>query len=72
MKKENKQFVKDLAYFSSIGFQVSFSVIIGFFLGQYLDKKFGTDPWLMYVCLVMGIAAAVRNVLLAIKRLKKL
>ena len=72
MKKENKLFVKDLAYFSSIGFQVSFSVLIGFFLGQYLDKKFGTDPWLTYIFIVMGIAAAVRNVLLAIKRIKRL
>ena len=26
---------------------IAFPVIIGTFLGQWLDKKFGTEPWLL-------------------------
>ncbi len=34
-------------------------VVMGFFfLGLYLDKKFGTTPWLMGVCLVLALAGA--------------
>jgi F0F1-type ATP synthase assembly protein I len=33
------------------------SIAIGYFFGSWLDKKFGTTPWLMLVFTLMGIAA---------------
>jgi len=70
MKRETKRSFRDLAYYSSLGFQVSFSIIIGVFLGFYLDEKFNTDPWLMLICLGLGIAAGYRNIGRAIKRIR--
>jgi ATP synthase protein I len=71
MKKENKKLAKELVYFSTLGLQVAFAIVIGYFLGQYLDKKFNTSPWLTYIFLVFGIIAGFKNIGLAIKRVEK-
>lgn len=34
---------------------------IGFFLGDWLDRRWGTGPWLMGVCLLLGLAAGIRQ-----------
>ena len=73
MKRETRRYIRDLAYFSSIGFQIVLSVLIGLLGGKYLDENvFNTAPWLTYIGLILGVAAAVSNVMLAIKKLKKL
>ena len=33
------------------------SPIIGFFIGRFLDGKFGTDPLLTYLFLILGFVA---------------
>ncbi len=71
MKRETTRTFKDLAYYSSIGLSVSFAVIIGLFLGVWLDKKFSTDPWLMLAGLGLGIAAGYRNIGHMIRKIKK-
>jgi len=71
MEKKNKKLAKELVYFSTLGLQVAFAIVIGFFLGQYLDKKFNTSPWLTYIFLVFGIIAGFKNIGLAIKRVEK-
>ncbi len=42
---------------STLGFNFAASVLIGFYLGRYLDNKLGTDPWLLILGLLIGIAA---------------
>ncbi len=36
--------------------------LVGFLIGNYLDGKFGTGPWLMIVFLILGAAASVKQV----------
>lgn len=37
-------------------------IIFGmFFLGNFLDKQFGTSPIFLFVCLMLGIGASFRN-----------
>ncbi|MBF0224551.1 MAG: AtpZ/AtpI family protein [Desulfobacterales bacterium] len=73
MKDDTKKFLREIAYFSSIGFSVSLSIFIGLFFGLYLDRSvFGTTPWCTLLFLGFGIAAAYRNILLAIKKSKNL
>ena len=56
MKKETKRYLKDLAYYSSLGFSVSLSIVIGLAIGDYLDRKvFNTTPWLTLIFLEFGI-----------------
>jgi ATP synthase protein I len=61
-----------MAFFSSLGLSVAFSIFIGLGLGLYLDRKFSTSPWWMLICLGLGIAAGYRNIGLAIKKSQKL
>jgi|WetSurMetagenome_2_1015567.scaffolds.fasta_scaffold761773_2 ATP synthase protein I len=72
LDKETRQTFRDLAFFSSIGLSVALSIFIGLGLGLYLDGKFSTSPWLMLICLGLGIAAGFRNIGLAIKKSRKL
>ena len=72
MKKETRKWIRELAFFSSLGFSVSLSIFIGLGIGVYLDRRFDTTPWLTLVFLAFGIAAGFRNIGLAIKKSRKL
>ncbi len=72
MDEDLKKTLKDLAYFSSVGFAMALSIAIGVVIGYLIDEKFGTDPWFLYVGLGLGIAAAFRNLYLMYQRAKKL
>jgi len=70
LKKRDWRNIKDLAYFSSLGLQVALSIFIGYGVGRYLDAKFDTQPWMTIIFFILGIAAAFRNIGLAIKKLR--
>jgi ATP synthase protein I len=72
MKKETLRSLRELAYYSSIGFSVALSIFIGLGIGVWLDRKFDTSPWLTLIFLGLGIAAGYRNIGLAIKKSRKL
>lgn len=60
-----------MSYFGSIGLQVALSIFIGYGIGRYLDERFDTDPWFTIIFFILGVAAAGRNIGLAIKKLRK-
>ncbi len=72
MKKETRLAIRELAYYSSLGFSVSFSIFIGLFAGVYLDRRFNISPWLTLIGLGLGIAAAFKNIALAVNKSRKL
>lgn len=71
MKRETVRTLKELAYYSSLGFQVALSIVLGLAAGVYLDRRFQTQPWLTLIGLGMGIAAGFRNIGLAIKKTRR-
>ena len=72
MKKETRKWIRELAFYSSLGFSVSLSICIGLGIGVYLDRRLDTSPWLTLVFLGFGIAAGYRNIGLAIKKSRNL
>ena len=72
MKKETRVWIRELAYYSSLGFSVSLAIFIGLGIGVYLDRRFDTSPWLSLVFLGFGIAAGYRNIGLAITKSRNL
>jgi len=42
--------------FGSFGFIMAASILVGYFLGSFLDKKLGTEPWLLIIFLFLAIA----------------
>ncbi len=71
MKKETGKTIRELGYFASLGMSVALAVFIGLFIGVWLDKKFETEPYLMFVGLAVGIAAGFNNIFKAAKKGKK-
>ncbi|MDY6905357.1 MAG: AtpZ/AtpI family protein [Thermodesulfobacteriota bacterium] len=71
MKDDTKQAVRDLAYYSSLGFSIVLAIFIGLFSGIYLDGKFGTQPVLTFVFLGLGIAAGFRNIFHAMNKVRR-
>tara|TARA_B100001964_G_C14151122_1_gene562095 strand:- start:325 stop:495 length:171 start_codon:yes stop_codon:yes gene_type:complete len=43
----------------------------GYYGGRYLDSKFGTEPWLMIVSLLLCMAAGVLEVCNMVKKAMK-
>ncbi len=47
--------------YSSVGLMFPASIIVGFFIGHFLDKWLKTGPWLTLVFILYGIAAGFSN-----------
>ena len=62
--KKNRP-LSDLLRLSSVGLEMGVAVAIGWGIGYWLDKRFGTDPWLMIVFLLLGVAAGFKSLIKA-------
>jgi ATP synthase protein I len=71
LKKKDWQYIREMSYFASLGLQVALSIFIGYFIGQYLDGRLDTSPWMTVIFFILGVAAAGRNIGLGIKKLRK-
>ncbi|OQX55654.1 MAG: hypothetical protein B5M54_01395 [Candidatus Aminicenantes bacterium 4484_214] len=60
-----------LAELSSLGLILPSSIIVGLFFGYWLDKLFGTHPWLLLVFTVLGIASGLISLLRAVQKINK-
>ncbi|MFZ5892258.1 MAG: AtpZ/AtpI family protein [Myxococcota bacterium] len=52
----------------TLGIEIVLSVAVGLLGGSWLDKKFGTAPWLTLIGLAYGLAAAGRAIYRALKQ----
>ena len=48
---------KSALRYSALGLEMGISAAIGYGAGWWLDKKFGTKPYLTLVMILLGIAA---------------
>jgi ATP synthase protein I len=66
--KGTKRTAFRLVYASSIGISMVIAIFGSLYLGLWLDKKFGTSPYLTLLLLFMGVVAGFRNIYVMIKR----
>ncbi|MDD2366509.1 MAG: AtpZ/AtpI family protein [Desulfuromonadaceae bacterium] len=62
MSSSRRELFQSLATVSSMGISVVLAIGIGVWFGLGLDRWFGTTPWFFYIFLLIGIAAAFKNV----------
>jgi len=70
LDQDEKQLWKLAGRYGAVGLEMGLSVAFGLYAGQWLDGKFGTDPWMKIVLGVVGFGAAVKAVYDAVKRYK--
>ncbi len=46
-----------VAVYAGLGIQFALSIILFLFLGQWLDRKLGTSPWLLILGVFLGAGA---------------
>ena len=61
---------KKIAAWSSLGLMLPSSIAVGLVIGYFLDKAFGTQPWLLIVFFCFGTASGIINLLRGIYRLQ--
>lgn len=45
----------------AVGTEMAVATLIGYFGGAWLDGRFGTSPYLMYIGLVLGVLAGFKG-----------
>ena len=60
--------IRKLAELTSVGLILPSSIAVGLFLGYFLDRWLGTDPWLLLVFTVLGVVSGLLSLLRAVKK----
>ena len=55
-EKGGQNIFRVLGFIGGFGFLMTASVFLGYSAGHFLDQRFGTDPWLMILCILLGVA----------------
>lgn len=58
---------KGIANYATVGLEFGLSLLVGLFLGRWLDQKLGTEHWLTFIGAGFGIAAGYRAIYRAAK-----
>jgi ATP synthase protein I len=59
---------RKLAALSSLGLMLPSSIAVGLFIGYFLDKLLGTDPWLLIVFTLFGVASGFFSLFRGLKK----
>jgi ATP synthase protein I len=53
---------------ASVGIEMAAAILIGYLIGSYLDRLLGTEPWLFYIFLMIGVLAGFKGLWRTAKR----
>lgn len=70
-KKDFRSDFKKLAEVSSLGLMLPSSIVVGLILGHFLDKLFGTHPWLLLIFICLGVISGLLSLLRGLKKYQK-
>ena len=60
-KNQRGELIRGLMFVSQIGITIAACILIGVFLGKFLDSYFGTSPWLLLIFSLLGAGAAFKS-----------
>lgn len=66
--KEEQSVYKEVMNASSVGMAVVAGMVVGGFMGYFLDKWLNTSPWLLFVFLIFGFIAGIKNAIHFMKK----
>ncbi|MCJ7564186.1 MAG: AtpZ/AtpI family protein [Candidatus Aminicenantes bacterium] len=62
---------RKLAELSSLALMLPSSIAVGLFFGYWLDKRLGTDPWMLMIFTLLGVAAGLIALIRGISKYNK-
>jgi F0F1-type ATP synthase assembly protein I len=71
-KRKKDDTIAQMSLYAAVPFLLIAAPLIGFFGGQWLDGKCGTEPYLTVVGVVLGFGAAAREIYNIIKRAQRM
>lgn len=60
-EEKDKSIYKQFFNASTVGMALVSGMLVGGAMGYFLDKWLGTAPWLLFVFLIFGIIAGIKN-----------
>lgn len=57
--------------YGTLGFEFAGAVLAGIFVGRYADTHLGTEPWLMVLGAIGGIAGAIYRLIVVLQQLSR-
>jgi len=69
MPKENS--LLTYGRYGALGFEFAGAVLAGIFVGHYADKYLETEPWLMVLGALGGLAGAIAHILVVLQQLSR-
>lgn len=70
-KRDFRSDLKKLAEVSSLGLMLPSSIVVGLIIGHFLDKLFGTEPWLLLIFICLGIVSGLLSLFRGLKKYQK-
>jgi F0F1-type ATP synthase assembly protein I len=55
----------------AVGIEIAVAIGIGYFGGQYLDRRLGVAPWLTWVGFAAGVGAAIKALVRVVRSYQK-
>lgn len=72
MAKEGKnKGMQALALTTTISMEIAITVTLGFWVGGFLDRYFGTEPWIMVSGILIGMGLGVFGIIQTLERFFK-
>ncbi len=68
---DSRSTFRALGLTGGIGAAMAASILGGYFVGRYLDAKFGTAPWLLILTLLLCMTAGFLEVYKIVKKVTK-
>jgi len=59
---------RSMANLMTVGTVLVACIVLGYFLGSYLDRRLGTSPWLVVAGVTLGTAAGFVGLFRAVSR----
>ncbi len=69
--KDSSSTLRALGLTSGTGFIMAACILGGYYLGRYLDSKFGTAPWLLILTLLLCMTAGFLEIYNMLKKATK-
>ena len=71
MPSGNQRPMQTIGMVGGLGFVLGLSVLLGAFVGWYIDRRWGTGPWITLVGTLLGTAVGFYEVVTVLKQLEE-